>query len=188
MTVDYTAIPKKKKLNRSVMDTAVQKYIEDQSYTITMHGNAEKTYDVTFRSFVPAVMLKAYMEDVHQNVLVQKDGMTVFDFGMLALITHVFMIQNLSTMPLPMMTDDDGNEILDVAAVSAYGEYFLLNSEEYARYYKGLTKIVEKYAKNVMDQYGSFITGMLENINMTDLLGDPAIMNLIQTEVKEQMK
>lgn len=183
MAVSFIESPKKKKITKAIMDNAVQKFIEDTSFSIPIESKDGKATEVTFKSQVNGMLMKMYFDLVKSTSFVQQDGMLVIDLAMLGITTNTFMIEYLSTLPLPSLSTEDnsGGVQPDLERIAAYGIYFAVISEEYAMLYGRLMDEALKVCEMYIDQYQILAEISAQNTDVSKLMSDPQMLEILKS-------
>lgn len=178
MAINYLDSPKKKKYNRTVIDTALQRFMDEKTFAIVLEGNNYKTYDVTFRGIVTPLVMEGYYEVLKTNALRSEAGATTVEPALLELATHTFIIQNLSSMPLPQI-NEGADSLFDVPLIGMLGEYFRKVSPEYEELFSDLIKRGEEYCKTAAYNLERIVDMVLKDLDVSELLSNEAFTDVL---------
>lgn len=167
--------PAKKKVNYKALDKVVTEYINGNgSFKINIETSSKQPIEITFSTFVTPLLFKAYSNLVCQSCLTADDvtKAAIIDEGLLTLMTHWFVIDRLSTMPVPVMDDDQ----VDMDKIAAYGTYFTRISDEYRRLVDSLLSSGWRACESLLEQFNA----LASDFDVNQFLANPEMMGTVQ--------
>lgn len=176
--------PKKKKINRRLLDSVIEESIDDGSFTITV-SDGDKSTDVTFKRFLHPILRASYYNAIRETSI-KPDGNTgcmIIDEVSLTLATHMFIFGALSSMPSLKPDADDDGESKQAIAVGSYGEYFRSISKEYAEMYSVLYSDGYQYCETLVDLHNKMVEANYARLDMSTFVTHPEVLEMVKSVV-----
>lgn len=158
--------PKKKQISNKFLDGCVNKYIADHTYNITL-TDGTKEVEFILRDDMSDGLRQIYMNEVYNRGYDEDEyGLRRLNSLMVTSLTHVFILDRLSSFPVP--TNDD---VADAYKCLIYGKYLYDTVPEYAEVFDKIYTRAVGLLEDDIEQHNALIIAKGHALDVYDILG-----------------
>lgn len=179
MAMSAFEYPKKKKMSFKRIENAVDKYVDDNTFTIEIKDESGKDLAIEFKRFVSPIQLGSLLRQASTTSIIRdtESGGMIFDAPSLQLSVHNFLILVMSNLEAPTVVEN-GEASLDVDKLGVYGTYFRCVSEDYDTVFTNLymecKKVIDAKLKNYERMMDSVLNSMTAETKTEAVPTDPS--------------
>lgn len=188
--IGYTKLPKLE-VDKEILNNAVAAQQKKKFTRVTVpakkRGTKTEVPTVSFKMYkeIPALALTHFSQLITSaGVALDNDGVATLDPMQFESALHLYIIENLTSLPVPMTEGSNGESIIDVDTVLAYGDFFTKESTVYAGISNKLRELGEKACEQRINAVNRLVGNVVNaSLNTRDIINDPAIQNLIKEHI-----